>query len=124
MSADSAAEPSDPVAARSVQLREQAQFRALRRSFVRFIAPLTALFLLWYLAYVVIAGLAPGLFAVRLGGSYITVGLLFGLGQFVTTFGITMLYRWWADRRYDPRAAALRAQMEAGLSGREQEGSR
>lgn len=116
--------PTDSIAERSVAIRQKPEFAALRRSFVAFIAPLTALFLLWYLAYVLIAGFAPAFFAQRLGESYITVGLLFGLGQFVTTFGIMLLYRRWADRRYDPQSAALRAEMQAGLGDEHEEAAR
>lgn len=99
------------MAERSIAVQSSPEFQALRRAFVTFIAPLTVLFLLWYLAYVLIAGFAPEFFAQRVSGN-ITVGLLFGLGQFVSTFAITMLYRSWADRRYDAKAAALRAQVE------------
>lgn len=107
----------DHLADRSIAVQASPEFQGLRRSFFTFILPLTALFLLWYLAYVLLAGFAPDLFATRIGDSNITVGLLFGLGQFVTTFGITMLYRWWANKRYDPHAAALRDEMERGEIG-------
>ncbi len=39
---------------------------------------------------------------------YITVGLLLGLGQFVTTFAITMWYVSFANRKLDPMSAAIR----------------
>ena len=42
------------------------------------------------------------------------LGLLFGLGQFVTTFAITMGYRRWADRTLDGVAGRLRDQLESG----------
>jgi uncharacterized membrane protein (DUF485 family) len=104
----------DHLADRSIAVQASPEFQGLRRSFFTFILPLTALFLLWYLAYVLLAGFAPDFFAIRVGDSTITVGLLFGLGQFVTTFGITMLYRSWANRRYDAHAAAIREEMERG----------
>ena len=37
---------------------------------------------------------------------------LFGLGQFVSTFTITVLYVRWADREFDPRAEALHDRLE------------
>ena len=43
----------------------------------------------------------------------ISVGLLFGLGQFVTTFAITFLYARWANREFDPLADRLGAQLDA-----------
>jgi hypothetical protein len=34
----------------------------------------------------------------------VTVGLVFGLLQFVTTFAITFIYARWASRTFDPAA--------------------
>lgn len=42
----------------------------------------------------------------------INVGLLLGLGQFVTTFVITGIYVRFANRELDPRAAAIRERLE------------
>jgi uncharacterized membrane protein (DUF485 family) len=42
----------------------------------------------------------------------VNVGLLLGLGQFVTTFVITGIYVRFANRELDPRAAAIRAELE------------
>jgi uncharacterized membrane protein (DUF485 family) len=42
----------------------------------------------------------------------VNIGLLFGLGQFVTTFAITFVYARWANRVFDPRAEALVARMD------------
>lgn len=44
----------------------------------------------------------------------LNVGLLPGLGQVITTFAITMLYRSLADKRYDPHAESIRREMETG----------
>lgn len=112
------------VGARSVAVQRSEDFQRLRRSFLSFIVPMTALFLLWYLLYVILAGFAPGLYAIPVLGS-INVGLLMGLGQVVTTFVITMLYRSWADKRYDPHAEAIRHEMETGeILDEAQEGRR
>lgn len=109
---------SDHVAERSVAIRETPQFQALRRSFLTFIAPLTVLFLIWYLVYVLLAGFAPGFFAIPVFG-LINVGMLFGFGQFVSTFAITMIYRSWANKRYDAKAEELRDKMLHGLGDEE-----
>ncbi|WP_366146452.1 DUF485 domain-containing protein [uncultured Pseudokineococcus sp.] len=93
-------------------VRETPEFAELQRTFRRFIFPMAALFLAWYALYVLLAALAPEFMAQRLGGSTITVGLVLGLGQFVSTFAITMVYRSWADRTYDPQATALRERIE------------
>ena len=42
----------------------------------------------------------------------INVGLLIGLGQFLTTFVITGLYVRFANRELDPRATAIREELE------------
>lgn len=110
---------STSVGERSVAMQRSPEFQRLRRTFLTFIVPLTILFLAWYLAYVLIASYAPGFFATRLGESYFTVGLLFGLGQFVSTFTITMLYSRWANRVYDKAAEPLAAEMELAPAGGE-----
>ena len=46
----------------------------------------------------------------------ITVGLVFGLLQFVTTFAITFIYARWASRTFDPAAEALGNRLD-GMSG-------
>ena len=38
---------------------------------------------------------------------------MFGLGQFVTTFAITITYARWANSKLDPMAEAVGAQMDA-----------
>lgn len=43
----------------------------------------------------------------------INIGLIFGLLQFVTTFGITMWYVNFANKRLDPLASELRQELEA-----------
>ncbi|WP_425954624.1 DUF485 domain-containing protein [Xylanimonas sp. McL0601] len=88
------------------------EFQGLRSRFRRFVFPLTALFLVWYFAYVLLASYAHDFMSIRIGDSTITVGLLFGLGQFVTTFLITMLYARWANNSLDPQAEALRQHIE------------
>ena len=50
----------------------------------------------------------------KIGGSNITVGLIFGLLQFVSTFAITIWYVRYADRRLDPLATQLREELEDG----------
>ena len=90
-------------------------FVELRRRFRRFIFPLTALFLVWYFLYVLLAAFAPDFMATKVWGN-INIGLLLGLGQFVSTFAITMAYRRWADRQLDPEATRLREQVEEAVA--------
>ncbi|WP_235950451.1 DUF485 domain-containing protein [Phycicoccus flavus] len=92
-------------------LQSSSEFQELRRTFRGFVLPMTAFFLAWYFLYVLLSIFAPGFMGARVGGT-ITVGLLFGLGQFVTTFAITILYSRWATRRFDPAADALGASLD------------
>ena len=91
------------------------EFQALRRRFRRFVFPMTALFLAWYFLYVLLADYAHDFMATKLWGN-ITVGLLLGLGQFVSTFVITMVYARWANTKQDPVAERLRKHIEDGDS--------
>ncbi|NHI17882.1 DUF485 domain-containing protein [Microbacterium excoecariae] len=92
-------------------------FRGLKRTHRSFVFPMAALFLVWYFAYVLLAGWAPDFMGQRVWGD-ITVGLLLGLGQFVTTFAITMGYVAFANRRLDPVAQRIREQLEREEAGR------
>ena len=94
---------------RDVQLSPD--FSELRHRFRRFVFPMTGLFLAWYFLYVLLADYAPGFMSHRIGGN-INVALLFGLGQFVSTFAITMVYVRWANREVDPAAERMREQIE------------
>lgn len=94
-----------------MHVQDLPEFIALRKRFRRFVFPMTALFLVWYFVYVLLADYAHGFMSHKVGGN-ITVALLFGLGQFVSTFAITMIYVRWADRRIDPDAEKLRHQIE------------
>ncbi|MFE3195203.1 DUF485 domain-containing protein [Nocardia sp. NPDC059240] len=89
------------------------EFARLRNNLRRFVFPVTVAFLAWYLAYVLLADYAHGFMSVKLAGN-ITVGLVFGLLQFVSTFVITGLYVRYAARHLDPIADELRAGLEGG----------
>ena len=74
---------------RTSRCRPVAEFADLRRRFRSFVFPMTALFLVWYFLYVLLAAYAPDFMANKVFGN-INVGLLLGLGQFVSTFAITI----------------------------------
>lgn len=86
-------------------------FRELKRRHRSFVWPVAIAFLVWYFTYVLLADYAHEFMATRVIGS-ITVGLLFGLGQFVTTFAITMIYVAVANRHLDPLADDIRTDLE------------
>jgi len=93
------------------RVQRSPEFQDLRRRFRNFVFPMTALFLVWYFAYVLLANYAHDFMNTTVWGN-ITVGLLFGLGQFVSTFAITMIYARWANRRFDAAADELRREIE------------
>ncbi|MDO4897867.1 MAG: DUF485 domain-containing protein [Rothia sp. (in: high G+C Gram-positive bacteria)] len=88
-------------------------FKELRKTHRSFVFPMTLAFLVWYLLYVILAVYAPSFMAHKVLGN-INVGVIFGLLQFVTTFGITGWYVAFANKKLDPRASKLRADIEGG----------
>lgn len=97
------------------QVQASTEFAQLRSRFRKFVFPLTGLFLAWYFLYVILAAFAPSFMSTKLVGN-INIGLVIGLGQFVSTFAIATLYAHWADRRFDPAATELRARVEGGAA--------
>lgn len=95
------------------RVQRSAEFQDLRRRFRHFVFPMTALFLAWYFLYVLLANYAHEFMSQKVAGN-ITVGLLLGLGQFVSTFVITMTYARWANQKQDAVAENLREHIESG----------
>ena len=93
------------------EIQESSEFVDLRARLRRFVFPMSVGFLVWYLAYVLLASYAPQFMAIKVFGN-INVGLLFGLLQFISTFVITTVYVRYADRHLDPAAAVLRERIE------------
>jgi uncharacterized membrane protein (DUF485 family) len=93
------------------QVQASPEFADLRARLRRFVFPMSAAFLLWYLAYVLLASFAPDFMAIKLVGN-INVGLVIGLLQFVTTFLITTIYVRYANNHLDPAAERLRLRIE------------
>jgi uncharacterized membrane protein (DUF485 family) len=91
------------------------EFQELRSRLRRFVFPMSALFLIWYAAYVILGAFAHDFMATKVWGD-INVGLLIGLGQFVSTFLITFIYVRFANRELDPRAEAIRTELEGGAA--------
>ena len=82
------------------------EFRELRGKLRRFTFPMTLVFLLWYIGYVVLAAYFPDFMSIRLFGA-VNIGLVLGVGQFATTLLITALYLRYAANEIDPRATEL-----------------
>ena len=108
---------SDPVERRLLtpeeylEAQRSPEFAELRRRFRRFAFPATVAFLAWYLLYVVLSVYAHDFMAKPLFGN-VSIGLAFGLLQFVSTFVLTHLYVSHANRRTDPIADEMRERLE------------
>lgn len=106
--------PPDDLRSRSVAMHEDPRFQELKRRLLRFVVPMTIAFLAWYLLYVVMSGYARGVLDTQVVGS-VNIALIFGVLQFVSTFGIAIWYSLYANRRFDPLADELRAELMRGL---------
>ncbi len=107
----SAASISPPSGQEFVAVQASPEFQELRNRLRRFVFPMTAVFLIWYFIYVMLGAFAHDFMATKVWGN-INIGILIGLGQFVTTFLITFIYVRFANRELDPRAEAIRAELE------------
>jgi uncharacterized membrane protein (DUF485 family) len=94
------------------QAQDSPEFTELRRRFRSFAVPMTVAFLAWYLLYVLLSTYAHDFMATKVFGN-INIGILLGLGQFVTTFLITQLYVRHAGRSTDPVADEMRNRLES-----------
>lgn len=108
---DQAVPPPTPMEARYIAVQKSPEFQDLRRRYRRWVFPVTAVSLLWYFLYVALAAYATDFMGTKLYGN-INVGLVMGLAQFVTTFGVTSAYVRYAGRVLDPRSAKIREEME------------
>lgn len=100
-----------PDAQAFLDMQSSPQFQELRHRLRRFVFPMTAFFLTWYAVYVLLATYAPDFMATKVFGN-VNLGIVLGLGQFVTTFVITALYVRFANRELDPRSSAIREALE------------
>ncbi|MEX3516731.1 DUF485 domain-containing protein [Corynebacterium camporealensis] len=101
----------EPTAEDFIAMRDSEQFEELRSTYRKFAFPMTVAFFLWYVVYVLAAVFAPDFMAIEVFGGW-NVGLLFGLAQFATTFIITWIYIKYANKNIEPKAAAIREELE------------
>ena len=87
-------------------LAQRQDFLELRRRYRRFAFPATVAFMVWYITYVICNNWARDFMDIRLFG-HINVALVFGLLQFVSTFGIAFFYSRHAAKTLDPLAEKL-----------------
>jgi uncharacterized membrane protein (DUF485 family) len=93
------------------QAQASPEFVELKRRFRRFAFPMTAAFLAWYLLYVLLSTYASDFMGQKVVGN-VTLGIILGLGQFVTTFVITHVYVAHANKRTDPISDEMRDRLE------------
>ena len=103
-----------PVDYQEVQARED--FQELRRTHRSFVFPMTAFFLIWYIAFVIAAAFFPDFMAIPVWANIILV-LVLRLAHFLTTFVITGLYVWFSNSKMDPKSSAIRVELEARGAG-------
>lgn len=84
-------------------------FQEVRSRYRAFAVPATIAFLVWYLLYVVMSMWATDFMNIQVVGN-INVALVFGLLQFVSTFGIAYLYATHMNKKVDPVARRLEEQ--------------
>jgi uncharacterized membrane protein (DUF485 family) len=97
-----------------VETERSEEFQELKRRHRGIVMPLTVAFLAWYFLYVLMAAYAHDFMSEKIAGN-ITVGLVFGLLQFVSTFVITAIYVRYANKHLDPVAEDIRAKLEGGV---------
>jgi len=103
-----------PSEARYVAVQTSHEFQELRRLYRGFVLPVTGVSLVWYFAYVGLAAYAHDFMSHQVVGN-INVGLIMGLLQFVTTFGVTALYVHYAGKVLDPLSSQIREDLEGGV---------
>ena len=82
------------------------EFKQLKKAYRGFVLPMTIAFMAWYLLYVLCSNYATDFMDTKVIGN-INIALIFGLLQFVTTFGVAYWYSQYAARHMDPIADAL-----------------
>ena len=103
--------PGDPNLYQEIQASPE--FVELRHRLRRFVFPMSGVFLVWYLLYVLLAAYEPEFMSIKLLGN-LNVGLLIGVLQFVSTFVITTVYVRYANKHLDPAAEQIRTRFEGG----------
>src|SRR3954466_7431858 len=70
------------------QAQDSPEFAELRKRFRSFVVPTTVAFLVWYFLYVLLSTYAPSFMKTKVFGN-VNLGILLGLGQFVTPCPVT-----------------------------------
>lgn len=103
----------EPTAEDFMAAQASPQFQSLCSTHRRFVFPMTVFFLVWFFLYVLLSIYAPSFMGREVLGN-VNLGVILGLLQFVTTFGITAAYVVFANKNLDSQAQDIRADLEAG----------
>lgn len=95
-----------------VEFKSRPEYRKLRHTFTSFAFPTIVAVIAWYFVFVLLSTFAVDFMSIRAVGN-LTLGMVIGLLQFVTSWFATWLYVRRAGRVLDPMAAALRSELEA-----------
>lgn len=98
------------------EVQVSAEFAELKKRFRSFAFPMTAAFLIWYFAYVLLSVYAKPFMSQQVGLGNVNLGHVLGLLQFLTTFLITWLYLRHMNRNIDPLASDIRAKLEGSAT--------
>ncbi len=90
------------------------EFQALKRKFRNFAFPLTAAFLVWYFAYVLLTAFARPWVSTEVL-PHINIAFILGVLQFVTTFLIAWLYERHSSKHLDAAGEAVKHKVEKEL---------
>ncbi|MEU4557395.1 DUF485 domain-containing protein [Actinoplanes sp. NPDC023936] len=103
-------------AERYLEVQRSEEFAQLRRKLRNFIFPTTIVFIVWYSLYVLLSAYARDFMSIKLIGN-INVALVFGILQFVSTFGIAWYYARYASKELDPLADGVYNELGADSAG-------
>ncbi|WP_017573593.1 DUF485 domain-containing protein [Nocardiopsis halotolerans] len=101
-----------------VAMHGDPRFVELRKRLYTFIFPMSIAFMAWYLLYVLMSAYGRDFMGTVLFGN-VNVALVFGVLQFLSTFGIAILYTNYARRRLDAQAVELRDELHHSSAGKE-----
>ncbi|GHD33291.1 DUF485 domain-containing protein [Nocardiopsis kunsanensis] len=99
-----------------IAMHSDPRFVELKRRLFAFIVPMSIAFMAWYVLYVLMSAFGRDIMGTVLFGN-INVALVFGLLQFVSTFGIAILYTRYARKKLDGNAVELRDELQNGNGG-------
>lgn len=99
-----------------IAMHSDPRFVELKRRLFAFIVPMSIAFMAWYVLYVFMSAFGRDIMGTVLFGN-VNVALVFGLLQFVSTFGIAILYTRYARKKLDVSAIELRDEMQNGNGG-------